>query len=324
MKALLLVGGFGTRLRPITYAVPKQLFPLAGKALLYHVMDMLPSDTEEVVLAAGYKVEELQAYVDTHPARFPTRCVAEAEPLGTGGGLKNASRGISDPFLFLNSDVVTNIDINAMVAFHQAKRAFGTIAMSAVQDTRPYGVAGFDTDDRITRFVEKPEPSDAPSQWINAGIAIWDRAVLDRIPSGRAVSFEREVIPTVLSRGVYGFKWTGYWEDAGTPARVLRSQQLLFDDHRGTGSSLPRGSKGRGPVAAASDVRAQGAKFGPYVTLDSGVRVDAGAYVENSILMAGAHVGPEARVIGTIVGPGIRVERGRHVEKVVLGASPAP
>ena len=307
MKALVLVGGFGTRLRPVTYAVPKQLIPIAGKPLLYHVLDLLPDDVEEVILATGYKAGVLDAYLRAHPLRWPVRTVPEAEPLGTGGGMKNAGDDLSDPFFLLNSDVIASADLNALRVTHRARGGVGTMALFEVEDPQPYGVAALGPEDRITSFVEKPEPKDAPSRWINAGIAIWRREVLDPIPAGRAVSFEREVVPHLLAKGVYGFRLSGDWEDAGTPERLLRAQQLLFDDHRGGPGGVPPGARGVGPVAAEGEVDARGASFGKYVTLGAHVTVEAGAHVENSIIMDDVVVERDATVVGSVLGPKARV-----------------
>jgi mannose-1-phosphate guanylyltransferase len=319
MKALVLIGGFGTRLRPVTYTVPKQLIPIAGKPMLYHVLDLFPPDLEEVVLATGYKADVIDAYVRAHPLRWPVRTVPEAEPLGTGGGMKNASEGMSDPFLLFNSDVIAAPDIAALQAAHARHGGVGTMALYEVEDVRPYGVAALASDDRIVKFVEKPEPKDAPSRWINAGFAIWSRSVLDRIPPGKAVSFEREIIPGLLDHGVYGFRLGGYWDDAGSPDRLLNAQRLLFDDRRGGKGGVPPGALGTGPVAVVPGARAAGASFGRYVTLGPDVTVEAGAHVENSILMDGVHVEREATITSSILGPRVRVRAGRHVAGQVLG-----
>jgi mannose-1-phosphate guanylyltransferase len=319
MKALVLIGGFGTRLRPITYTLPKQLIPLAGKPMLFHVLDLLPNDVEEVVLATGYKADVIDAFVRAHPTRFPVRTVAEAEPLGTGGGMKNAGDSMSDPFFLLNSDVIARVDLAEMARQHRAHGGLGTMGLAEVEDTRPYGVADLDADDRIRSFVEKPEPADAPSHWINAGFAVWNRAVLDAIPPGRAVSFEREVVPGLLPHGVYGFRITSYFDDAGTPERLLRSQKWLFDDGRGGKGTLPNGSFGQGPVALMVGARATGASFGPYVTLGPGALVEAGAHVENSILLDEVHVEKDATVSASVLGPKVRVRAGHRIVGQVLG-----
>jgi mannose-1-phosphate guanylyltransferase len=319
MKALVLIGGFGTRLRPVTYAVPKQLIPIAGKPMLYHVFDLLPDDVEEVVLATGYKADVIDAYVRAHPPRWPVRTVPEAEPLGTGGGMKNAGDDLSDPFYLLNSDVIAAADLTQFVATYRARKGVGTMGLFEVDDTKPYGVAALGPDDRITGFVEKPEPKDAPSHWINAGIAVWSRSVLDAIPPGKAVSFEQEIMQGLLPKGVYGFRLSKYWEDAGTPERLLHAQQLLFDDGRGGAGKPPDGAKGTGPVALMDGARARGASLGKYVTVGPGAEIEADAHVTNSVVMEGAVVEKGARVSGSVIGPRARVRSGHSVDKQVLG-----
>jgi len=320
MKALVLIGGFGTRLRPLTYSVPKQLVPLAGKPMLYHVLDLLPRDVEEVVLATGYKAEAIAEHVRHHPPPWPVRTVPEAEPLGTGGGMKNAGGGMSDPFFLLNSDVIAAADLAALAARHAERGGIGTMALAEVDDPRPYGVAALGADDRIERFVEKPEPKDAPSRWINAGLAVWRRDVLDRIPGTGPVSFEREVVPDLLADGLYGFRLSGYWDDAGTPERLLRSQRLLFDDGRAAHAGRPAGARGSGPASTGARSVARDATIGAYVTLGEGVEIAPGARVEDSVLMDGVSVGRDASVVGSILGPRARVPADAKVAGRVVGA----
>lgn len=319
MKAIVLIGGFGTRLRPITYSVPKQLIPIAGKPMLYHVLDLLPPEVDEAVLATGYKSEEIARFVAAHPPRIPVRCVPESEPLGTGGGMRNASEGVSDPFLLLNSDVIAEIDVRRVVEFQRTKGGLGTMTLAHVEDTSPYGVAALDPDDRITRFIEKPAPAAAPSHWINAGLSVWSREVVLGIPPGRPVSFESEILPPLLSRGVFGFRLSGFWEDAGTPDRLLRAQKLLFDGGRGGRGNVPPGALGKGPVAAGSGCQVSGATFGPYVTLGDSVTVERGAHIENAVVMEGAVVGREASVVGSLLGPRARIAAGHAVNHQVIG-----
>jgi mannose-1-phosphate guanylyltransferase len=323
MKALILIGGFGTRLRPITYHVPKQLIPIAGKPMLYHVLDLLPPIISEAVFATGYRSEAIAEYVRANPPKVPVRCVPEATPLGTGGGMRNAGDTMSDPFVLMNSDVIAKIPVGALIRAHRTSGGLGMMTLTEVEDTSAYGVAALGESDRILRFVEKPAPVDAPSHWINAGVQVWRKEVLERIPRGRPVGFETEIVPGLLDHGVFGFRSLGFWEDAGTPQRLLHAQQLLFDGGRGGPGSLPEGATGRGPVAVAPGVEAEGAEFGPYVHLGRGVRVGRGAHIENSVLMDGARVGAGVRLRGVILGPGTEVAEGVSVEDQVIGA-PGP
>jgi len=318
MKALVLIGGFGTRLRPVTLSVPKQLIPIAGKTMLYHVLDLLPPDVEEVALATGYKSEQIEAYVRTHPPRWPVRVVPEREPMLTGGGMKNAGDGMSDPFFLLNSDVIARADLAEVARRQHQRGGLGVMTLAEVEDTRPYGVAALGPDDRIVRFVEKPPPEEAPSHWINAGLAVWRREVLDRIPAGQPISFEQAVLPGLLEGGVFGLRLTDYWDDAGTPDRLLRSQRLLFEDGRAPPTDPPKGAVTRGPVATLPGVDARGATIGPYVTLAAGATVGEGAQIEDSVVMDGAVVEARAFVANSVLGPRSRVLAGHRVMGQVL------
>lgn len=324
MKAIVLIGGFGTRLRPITYQVPKQLIPIAGKAMLYHVLDLLPDEVDEALFATGYLQDVLQTYVREHPPKVKVRCIPEATPLGTAGGMRNAGDDASDPFLLFNSDVIAQIDVAALLAFHRAKGGVGAMSLSEVEDTRPYGVAALEPDLRISRFVEKPAPEVAPSHWINAGVQVWRREVLDRIPKGQAMSFETDIIPGLLAKGIYGFQSRGFWEDAGTPARLLNAQRLLFDNRRAVHLGAPVGATDRGHVACLEAVTGRGASVGPYVHLGRGVTLESGVEVENSIVMDGAVLREGAVVRDSVIGPGASVPFRARLTGQVVGVAPPP
>jgi mannose-1-phosphate guanylyltransferase len=237
--------------------------------------------------------------------------------------MKNAGDRMSDPFFLLNSDVIADADLAEMSAAHRQSPRLGTMALAEVEDTRPYGVAALGPGDRITAFVEKPEPERAPSHWINAGLAVWGASVLDRIPPGRPVSFEQEVVPGLLADGLYGFRLPGFWDDAGTRERLLRSQRFLFDAGRAPSTDHAAGATLHGQVAVLEGASVAGATLGPYVTIGHGARVERGAHVEDAIVMDGAVVGAGARVLRSIVGPGETVEPGRHVVDALVGTTPA-
>lgn len=320
MKAIVLVGGLGTRLQPITYDLPKQLIPIAGRSMLYRALDTLPADVEEAVLATGYKADQIAEYTRAHPYRLPLRTVPEPNPLGTGGGMRNVAEGMSDPFYVINSDIICGAAAADVLRTHERRGGIGALLLTRVEETQTFGVAAIEEDDRISHFVEKPPVGEAPSSWINAGIQVWRREVLDRIPAGREVSFEREILPGLLEQGVYGSRFQGYWQDAGTPARVLHAQRLLFDAGKGVDVGLPAGASGTGPVSAGPGTTASGASFGPLVTLGAGVVVSEGARISNSIVMDGARIDAEATVVGSIIGPRAHVAAGHRVADEVLGS----
>ena len=319
MKALLLIGGLGTRLRPVTETVPKQLIPIAGKAILYHTLDLLPDDIEEVVLSTGYKASVVAAYVRDHPFRLPLRTVPESTPLGSGGAMRFAGKEMSDPFFLLNTDVVAQADLSQVLQAHERHGGLGTMTLASVTETQWYGVAQLEGD-RIVRFVEKPPPGNAPSSWINAGLAVWRSAVLDRIPPDRALSFEQEVVPGLLGEGVFGYRLTSYWEDAGTPERVLHAQRLLFDAGRAERPGLPPGAEGSPLVCSSDTVQATGASFGPYVTLEEEVRIGRGSRITGSVVMAGARIGRDVTIADSILGPNVEVSDGARVLRRAVAA----
>lgn len=324
MKAIVLIGGLGTRLRPATYDVPKQLIPLAGRSMLYRALDLLPSDLEEAVLATGYQAERISEYLAHHPYRFPLRTVPEATPLGTGGGMRNVAEGMSDPFYLANSDLVAEVEARALFEAHRTHGGLGAMLLAKVQETSSYGVATLDANDRITAFVEKPKPGTAPSNWVNGGLAVWRRGVLDRIPPGRPVSFEQEVLPGLLPEGVYGFRLDGYWQDAGTLPRLLDAQRTLFGRERERHAERPDGASGEGLVACGLETQAKGARLDAFVTLGDRVVVEGGARLADSIVMDGARIGAGAIVERSLVGPGASVRPGARVIDQIVARSPPP
>jgi mannose-1-phosphate guanylyltransferase len=296
------------------------LIPIAGKPVLYHVLDLLPSYVEEAVFATGYKADVISEYVRQRPPRLRVQMVTEQEPLGTGGGMKNAGAEVSDPFVLLNADVIASVDLSDILAAHHAHSALGTMVLTEVDDIEPYGVAALGENDRIVRFVEKPKLSEAPSHWINAGIAVWNRRVIESIPAGRPVSFEREILPGLLREGVFGFRARGFWEDAGTPQRLLNAQRLLFEAGRAEGEGVPTIADGKGPACVGEGSLVQGVRFGKYVTVGREVRIGSGTYLENSVIMDGVQIGEGARISGSILGPGLTLPEGQELADQVLAA----
>ena len=310
VTGLVLVGGFGTRLRPVTYAVPKQLIPVAGRPILYHALDLLPPGVDRIVLACGYKAEVFEAYLQANPYPRPVKLVRETTPLGTGGGLKNVASEATDPFYLLNGDVIAGFDLEPLARTLTEEGGLGILGFVEVEDPSPYGVARFDPSGRVVEFVEKPSREAAPSRWINAGVSLWRREMLEAIPPGAAVSFEREVLPGLLPRKVLGMRYRAWWEDAGTPARLLNAQALLFDHPRTDRLPAPSrldGARVIPPIAVGAGSSGEGATVGRYVTLGRNVSVGRGARVENSVVMDAAEIGPGALVRDSVLGPGMVV-----------------
>lgn len=307
MKAVVLVGGFGTRLRPLTVATPKQLLPVAHRPMIEYVLSSLErAGVDEAILALGYKEDLFRAaYPDAVCAGVPLRYAVEPEPLDTAGAVRFAAdaAGVDEPFIVLNGDVLTDIDIESLWDRHHAVGAEATIALTRVQDPSRFGVVPTDAEGRVLGFVEKPSRDDAPTDWINAGVYVLEPEVLKRIASGRRVSIERETFPDIVAdRGLWAVRSDAYWIDIGTPASYVQAQMDLIVGVRGAEvpAESPEASVADDAVVVRSVVMAE-------------ATVAAGAVVRDSIVMGGAEIAACALVDGSIVGPRARVGQGAKV-----------
>jgi mannose-1-phosphate guanylyltransferase len=307
MDAVLLAGGFGTRLRPLTYTRPKPLLPVAGRPMVEWALDRLPPQVTKVIVAVNWQAETLEAHFAASERALEFVVVREAEPLGTAGAVRNCAGEIaSDRFFVLNADIISDMDLGAMLADHEATGAEATLSLKEVepQDVVHYGVARLGDDPRrIVGFVEKPStPQQAPSRLINAGAYLMDASVLDRIPAGRLVSMEKEVFPKILADGAVGragglggCAFDGYWIDVGDPDRLRAASQHLD------------ASVWHGPEAdIAPDAEIADCVAGTELV------VGAGARVERSVLGDRVEVGEGAVVVDCVVGDG-EVVRGAHI-----------
>jgi mannose-1-phosphate guanylyltransferase len=319
MKALILAGGLGTRLRPLTYVMPKPLVPLLGKPLVNHIIDPLPSEIDTVILAVSYMKDVLEEYFRSHDVGRKVILVNEDRPLGTGGAIKNVSRYLDGTFLAFNGDVVCSIDLSDMLRYHRSHGGIGTMALWQVKDPSAFGVVGRDAIGRITAFQEKPAPGETISNSINAGVYIFEKAILEHIPEG-VVSMEREVFPKVLDRKLFGYEFRGHWIDCGTRETILAAQRTLLD--LGAGRSSPELIREDDAAVVGANMlfraHLRGCRIGPHVYVEDDVLVSKGAEVTESMLLRGALVESGARVHNSIVGPDYVVREGQMVRDQIL------
>jgi len=312
MRALILVGGFGTRLRPLTNDTPKQMLPVVDRPMIEHVVGHLARHgVEQVVLSLGFRPDAFMAgYPDGVCAGIPLHYAVEPEPLDTAGAVRFAAldAGIDDTFLVMNGDVLTDLDIGALVERHRAAEAEGTIHLTPVDDPSRYGVVPIDDDGRVIAFIEKPPRDEAPSNWINAGTYVLEPSVLDRIPDGRKVSIERETFPAIVADGkLFGHQAAGYWVDAGTPETYAQVQFDLVDGVRG--DAWPAVGTG---AELSPDARVE------HTIVMAGARIAAGAELKDAIVFPRATVGEGATVTGSIIGEGAVIEAGAAVESMTV------
>ena len=325
MRAVVLVGGFGTRLRPLTSDLPKQMLPIVDRPMIEHVVGHLAAHgVEEVVLSLGFLPD---AFLDTYPdgrcAGIPLHYAVEPEPLDTAGAIRFAAEdaGIDEAFLVLNGDVLTDLAVDELIVFHRASGAEATVSLTPVDDPSRYGVVPTDADGRVTGFVEKPPAGAAPCNWINAGTYVFEPSVIDRIEPGRRVSVEREVFPAMADEGVlYGLRSEAYWVDTGTPETYLGVQLDLLDGVRGPARSgvddaaeIHPGATVRRSVIGPGAVVAEGSRVCDSVVM-AGSRIGEGAVVGGSLVGRNATIGPDAQVLGlSVVGHGAEVVAGEHL-----------
>jgi mannose-1-phosphate guanylyltransferase len=326
MRAVVLVGGEGTRLRPLTETVPKPLLPLVDRPILDHVLDhLVRHGVDEVVMSSPYLEETFDPFIASRGGVPTITWVTEREPLGTGGAIVSVlDRLGDDPVFALNGDILTDLDLGAMREAHLARSAGGTIALHHVEDARPFGLIETTNDGRITAFREKPDdpiPGD-----VNAGTYLLDPAALRTWEPGTTISIETEIFPALIRRGaaMFGFAAEAYWLDLGTPEQYLRAHVDLLSG-RLAGSSYVSpwigpdasvdGSAEVGPTVAVGP----GASIGPAAVVDrsvvlGGAAVEAGARVTGSILGPGSIVGAEADLRDSVVGPGARIPSGARLD----------
>ncbi len=316
MLAVILVGGFGTRLRPLTLDTPKQMLPMVGVTMLERVVAGLARHgVDDVVLSLGYKPDVFAAaFPDGTCAGVPMHYAVEPSPLDTAGAIRFAAldAGVDETFIAVNGDVLTDLDVTELVRRHRSSGAEGTIALTPVDDPSRFGVVPLDTEDRVVDFIEKPDPGTAPTNWINAGTYVLEPTVLERIPDGEKVSIERVVFPAMAEdRTLYGMQSDAYWIDAGTPQTYLDAQMDLIDGVRG----------GVEPAVHPSAVIDPGADVTRSV-LGPNVSIAENCQVENSIIMEGARLEPGAVVTDSIIGCSANIGEGAVVADLsVIGNS---
>lgn len=313
MKAVVLVGGFGTRLRPLTLGTPKQMLPIAGRTMIEWVVGRLAGHgIDEVILSLGYRPDAfVSAFPDQRIAGMPFRCAVEPEPRGTAGAVRFAADevGLDDTFLVLNGDVLTDLDLGLLVDFHRHVGAEATIALQPVADPSRFGVVPTDDSGRVLEFIEKPESGAAPTNHINAGTYVLEPSVLDRIPTGREVSIERETFPAMAeARTLYAMAVDTYWLDTGTPAQYLEANLDFLTGRREAPGLVPVQGELSSSASVQDSYVGSGTAVSPRAIIRRSVVMEdcvigAGAVVENSILADGVVIGAEARLRnGCVIG----------------------
>ena len=340
MKAVIMAGGEGTRLRPLTSNQPKPMLPMANIPMMEHVVNLLRTHGfEDIVVTVAFMANAIRTYFGDG-SEFGVRMVyaTESTPLGTAGSVRNAMDELDERFLVISGDVLTDIDLGKVVAFHDAHGGLATLALKAVENPLEFGIVITNEDGSIERFLEKPTWGQVFSDTINTGIYVLEPEIFDFIAEGEAVDFSGETFPEALAagKGLYGYVCDGYWEDVGTLEAYLSSHQDILDRlvqvdiegfplrpgvWVGKGAEIDPSVTLTGPAVIGDNcVVGPGASLGAYVTLGRNVRIGDNAVVERSVVHDNTYLGSGVRVEGSVLGRGSDLRQGvRCEEGAVLG-----
>ena len=306
MEAIILAGGFGTRLRPLTYTRAKPLLPILNKPMVSHIIEMLPDEIDKIILAVNYRKDQIEEYLEKKD--YDTEIIVndEPEPLGTGGAVKFAEEHITDTFLVINSDIICSLDISKMIEFHNKKNAVSTISLWPVENVSEFGVVDIKDDGNVTGFVEKPKPEDAPSNLINAGAYYLDPMVLDYIKKGKLISMEKEIFPQIIkdTGKFYGYKFDGYWMDIGRISSYLEVNKFLLDKKEMDNFI------GKKPV-----IKGKLSK----TTIGNNVTIGKNSVLDQSIILDNAKIEENCSLFNSIVGENGVVGANSKIKNTVLG-----
>ena len=332
MKAVILVGGEGTRLRPLTDNMVKAMMPILNKPFIQYVLEHLKHhQIDTIILAMGYKPDTIKQYFDTQSIPGINLIYSvEEEPLGTAGAIKNAQEYIDkdETFFVLNGDIFTDMNFTDILSFHRMKQAKATIALTPVDDPTHFGVVESDTQHKVKRFIEKPDSQAVTTNLINAGIYILEAEVLNRVPPGKWSMFERDIFPQLAAEGepVYGYIENSYWIDMGTPDKYT---QLNFDLLSGKCTSIKM-NPDEVTIGPQTNVHPEaiikgpayidtGCTIGKDVTLNGPLvigrdcTISDGTTIEKSIIWNGVQIGEDAKISGSIVVDGSIIKNGVNV-----------
>jgi NDP-sugar pyrophosphorylase family protein len=338
MKAILLAGGKGTRLRPLTVHTPKPIVPILNRPFLYYQIDLLKQvpEIDEVILSLNYqprRIEEI--FGDGEGLGMRLRYVVEPMPLGTGGAIRYAGDSLTDSVVVFNGDVLTEVDLGAVLRLHRERKAKATIVLTPVDNPRAYGLVETDANRSVVRFLEKPGEDEITCNTINAGIYVLEPDTFERIPKDTAWSIERSFFPSLIERGetFVAYVYDGYWIDIGTPAKYLQVHHDIMDRRYQAPpfAGTARGSSWVSPDAKVDDgvelqgpcfvdegvVLKGGARVLPYSVLGRQTHVSEGATIDGSIIWPNSWIGPEAIVRSSILGRNCHLGRSVQIETSV-------
>jgi len=328
MEAIILAGGFGTRLRPLTYSRAKSLLPIFNKPMISHLIDLLPEQVDKVILAVNYKKDQIEKYFKQNDHGKKIIVNNEPKPLGTGGAVKFAEKHITGKFLVLNSDIICSLNLADMIRFHNDNKAVSTISLWPVENVSEFGVADVEKNGHVIGFVEKPRPEDAPSNLINAGAYCLESSILDYIPTGRLVSMEKEIFPQIIcdTDRFYGYKFKGYWIDIGRISSYIDVHKHLLCENnmsflRGENSEIYGSLKNS--VVGDNVYIGKNSKIESTIIYDN-VRIEQDVVLSFSVIGENAKIGKSSDIKKTVIGDNEIIKENAKLDNKNIWTQPIP
>lgn len=327
LKAVILVGGKGTRLRPLTITTPKPALPLMNRPFIEHLLKLCSSyGIYEVILSTSYMADVFEGcFKDGETLGIDLKCVTEDFPLDTCGAVKNVEKYIDGTFLVFNGDILTDLNLGNLLSYHKAKGGLGTLALTRVNDPTAFGLVPMGIDGRIIEFLEKPGWDKVTTDLINAGTYVLEPEILDKVPSGKPFSFERELFPELLQteRGMYGFPSTAYWLDIGTPEKYLLGHKDMLERRIpfdfpgkeikpsvwiGEETLIEEGALVFGPTLIGNNcIIKKNATISGLTVLGDRIEIGEGAVVEGSVIFSNARIGKQSHIRNSVLSKGVVV-----------------
>jgi mannose-1-phosphate guanylyltransferase len=328
MEAIILAGGFGTRLRPFTFTRAKSLLPILNEPMIAHLIKTLPKKVDTVILAVNYRREQIEEYFCSHDVGKTIIVNEEPEPLGTGGAVKFADKHIVGNFFVLNADIICSLNLSEMLRFHERKKAIATISLWPVENVSEFGVVDIKKDGTITKFVEKPRAEDAPSDLINAGAYLLEPQVLNYIEPGKLVSMEKQIFPQIIENTgrFFGFKFQGHWIDVGRISSYISVHRLLLEKQKKAflaGAECTLQGSLRQSCAGSRVVVGMNSKVESSVLFDD-VTIGENVVLDHCVIGQHGTIGDDSVLRNVAVGDNEQIKSGTTLDNTVVWNQPIP
>ena len=328
MEAIILAGGFGTRLKPLTYTRAKSLLPILNRPMINHIIDTLPKEVNKVILAVNYRKEQIEKYFNENDFNKEIIINNEPKPLGTGGATKFAEKYLTGRFLVLNSDIICSLNIKDMIKFHKKNKAITTISLWPVENVSEFGVVDIKEDGKIVGFVEKPKPEDAPSEFINAGAYCLEPEVLDYIETEHIVSMEKEIFPKIIkdTGRFFGYEIKGYWMDIGRISSYINIHKFLIkkkkkDYIQGNNCTI-KGILKESCIGNNVSI-GKNSKIDSTIVYDN-VIIDENVILSNCVIGEKCKIGNSSKIINSVLGDNEIIDKQTFLDNKIVWSKAVP